>query len=76
MSTETDVLPEALWTVAEVAKFFRCSTSIIYKRVARGDIPCVRFGALVRFDPRVIRDLISGGPSPDSKSQVVALRRE
>ena len=75
MIEPTEPLPEALWTVADVARFFRCSTSIVYKRVARGDLPCVRFGALVRFDPSTIYALARGGPATSAQTQLVTFER-
>jgi hypothetical protein len=75
MTETTEPLPEVLWTVADVARFFRCSTSIVYKRVARGDLPCVRFGALVRFDPLMIRALARGEPATETQTQLVRLER-
>jgi excisionase family DNA binding protein len=46
---------EALWTVAEVAKLLRASRSWVYKLAESGDLPCIRIGALLRFDPAAIR---------------------
>lgn len=51
---------ETLWTVGDVARFLRCSTSFVYKRAMAGGLPCVRFGAMVRFDPAIIRALAQG----------------
>lgn len=43
------------WTVAEVAACLRVSRSWVYHRAAAGLLPCLRVGALVRFDPDTIR---------------------
>ena len=56
---------ETLWTVGDVARFLRCSTSFVYKRAMAGGLPCVRFGAMVRFDPAIIRALAQGTPGGD-----------
>ena len=45
----------SLWTVAEVASYLRVSRSWVYHRAAAGLLPCLRFGALLRFDPEAIR---------------------
>lgn len=46
---------ESQWKVKEAAKFLSCSTSWVYKAAARGEIPCVRIGAMLRFDPEQLR---------------------
>ena len=56
--------PEELMTVDDVARVFRASKSWIYKAVERGDLPCVRLGALVRFDPAVVRRFIESRSVP------------
>jgi excisionase family DNA binding protein len=46
---------EMLWTAREVAKHLRASISWVYKAAERGELPCIRLGAMLRFDPAVIR---------------------
>jgi len=48
-------LEEALWTVHDVAGFLKASASWVYKASERGDLPCIRLGAMVRFEPAAIR---------------------
>jgi excisionase family DNA binding protein len=50
----------SLWTVAEVAAYLRVSRSWVYHRAAAGLLPCMRVGALVRFDPETIRAYVQG----------------
>jgi len=50
----------SLWTVAEVAAYLRVSRSWVYHRSAAGLLPCLRFGALLRFEPDVIRAYAQG----------------
>jgi len=52
---------ERLWTVADVATYLRVSRSWVYHRAAAGLLPCLRFGALLRFEPRAIRTYAQGG---------------
>ena len=54
-----DFLPENLWTVTEVAAFLRSSTSWVYKAAEKGELPCIRLGAMLRFDPQAIRALVA-----------------
>jgi excisionase family DNA binding protein len=47
--------PENLWTVEDVARFVKCSKSWVYKASESGELPCVRIGAMVRFDPNAVK---------------------
>jgi len=71
-----DSLPndvEALWTVADVAAYLRVSRSWVYHRAEVGELPCLRIGALLRFDPTRIRAYARGETPPGAT--VVALRK-
>jgi len=50
----------ALRDVAWVAEFLGVSKSWVYQATASGKLPCVRIGALVRFDPAVIKAWVKG----------------
>ncbi len=50
----------ALRDVAWLAEFLGVSKSWVYQATASGVLPCVRIGALVRFDPTVIRAWVRG----------------
>jgi excisionase family DNA binding protein len=52
---------ERLWTVRDVAAFLQASTSYVYKAAERGEVPCRRVGALLRFVPAEIRAWVLGG---------------
>ncbi len=47
--------PESLLTVKEVAHLLGMSERWIHERTRRGEMPCYRFGAALRFDPEEIR---------------------
>jgi excisionase family DNA binding protein len=53
--------PDPLWTAADVARFLNASPSYVYKAAEAGKLPCVRIGAMLRFDPRTIQALVRGG---------------
>ncbi len=40
-----------LWTVDQVARFLQVSKSWVYKRHAAGELPGLRFGGHLRFEP-------------------------
>jgi excisionase family DNA binding protein len=42
---------EPLWTVREVAHLLALKPSTIYEWAAKGKLPCIRLGSLLRFDP-------------------------
>jgi excisionase family DNA binding protein len=50
----------ALKDAAWVAEFLGVSKSWVYQASSSGVIPCVRIGALVRFDPLVIKAWVRG----------------
>jgi excisionase family DNA binding protein len=58
------VVIEPLWTVREVAAFLRASTSWVYKAAERGDLPCIRLGALLRFRPSAIQEHLEKQAAP------------
>lgn len=51
---------QALRDVTWVAEFLGVSKSWVYQATGSGRLPCVRIGALVRFDPSVIRAWAKG----------------
>lgn len=47
--------PEKLWTVDDVARFASVSKSWVYKAAERAEIPHLRVGSMLRFDPGAIK---------------------
>jgi excisionase family DNA binding protein len=66
---------EALWTVSDVARFLSCSSSFVYKAAESGRLPCLRIGAMVRFDPSIVRAM-ARGELPHSQGKLTALREQ
>jgi excisionase family DNA binding protein len=54
---------EALWTANQAAAYLQASVSFVYKAAERGDIPCRRLGALLRFVPEQVRAWAEGAPA-------------
>ena len=54
---------ERLWTVHNVAEYLQASRSYVYKAAERGDLPCRRLGALLRFVPAEVRAWAERTPS-------------
>jgi len=57
---EIAVSPEPLWDVSDVSRFLRVSKSWVYQASASGTLPCVRIGALLRFDPVALKAWVKG----------------
>lgn len=51
---------EGLWDANDVAKFLKASRSWVYQRAQAGQLPCVKIGGLLRFEPAAIRAFIRG----------------
>ena len=63
---------EHLWTAMDVAEFLRVSRSWVYLHTSNGELPYLRVGGLVRFDPEAVRAHARGDPPPSTP--VVPLR--
>jgi excisionase family DNA binding protein len=46
---------DGLWDTSDVAAYLKVSRSWVYHRAEAGQLPCVRVGGLLRFDPAAIR---------------------
>jgi excisionase family DNA binding protein len=44
-----------LWRVQDVARSLNASRSWVYKQAQEGDLPSLRIGGLLRFDPEAVR---------------------
>jgi predicted DNA-binding transcriptional regulator AlpA len=60
---------EPLWEANDVAAFLVASRSWVYHRAASGELPCLRVGGLLRFEPAAIRAFAHGElSSPSAQS--------
>lgn len=50
---------ERLMTVKEVAELLRKSASWVYKAAERGEVPALKIGANLRFDPDQLREWLA-----------------
>ncbi|MGH7867241.1 MAG: helix-turn-helix domain-containing protein [Candidatus Dormibacteraceae bacterium] len=64
--------PFGLWTARDVARYLNVSKSWVYQAAESGRLPCIKLGALVRFDPAAIKTLITRD-STDANRKVVPL---
>ena len=53
-------MSETLWDASDVAKFLKCSRSYVYKAAEAGMLPCLRIGAMLRFDPERVKAFALG----------------
>jgi excisionase family DNA binding protein len=55
---------DGLWDANDVARYLKVSRSWVYHRAEAGQLPCVRVGGLLRFDPSAIRASARGETMP------------
>ena len=58
-----------LWTAADVARFLRVGRNRPYELAERGELPCIRIGQRLRFDPSKVREFF------ERQTQGLHLRR-
>lgn len=63
----------ALWDATDVARYLKVSRSWVYHRAELGELPCLKVGGLLRFDPRAIHAFARGVPAHGAR--VVPFRR-
>jgi excisionase family DNA binding protein len=60
MDTDNLEQEEGLWDANDVARFLKASRSWVYQRAQAGQLPGVKIGGLLRFEPAEIRAFIRG----------------
>jgi excisionase family DNA binding protein len=58
-------LQGGLWDASDVAAYLKVSRSWVYHRAEAGQLPCVRVGGLLRFDPSAICASARGEAMPN-----------
>lgn len=67
------VLPaESLWTWRDVAAFLRIGRNAVYEMAANGDLPSLRVGSRVRFEPAEVRAWLDRQRAPDASLTALA----
>lgn len=49
---------EMLWNVTDVMKFLNCRRTFVYEHARSGDLPHVRIGNFLRFEPDQVREWV------------------
>ena len=49
---------DSIWKVSDVAKYLSMSESWVYKQAELGELPCIRFGAALRFSSKAIKHFV------------------
>jgi excisionase family DNA binding protein len=57
---------ERLWDANDVAAHLNVSRSWVYHRAESGELPCLRVGGLLRFEPEAVRSYARGQIAPAS----------
>ena len=56
---------ERLWDATDVADYLKASRSWVYHRAESGELPCIRIGGMLRFEPNAVRQFALGkGSAP------------
>lgn len=63
---------EGLWDARDVAGYLKASRSWVYMRAEAGNLPCLRIGGLLRFEPVAIR-AFARGELPAAAARVVPI---
>lgn len=66
MKTVSEIQAEdRLWNARDVAHYLDVSRSWVYARAESGELPSLRIGGLVRFEPETVRAFARGTlPTP------------
>lgn len=67
-------IEQQLWDVSDVAQYLKVSRSWVYHRAESGELPCLRIGGLLRFDPKAIHAFARGESM--NNARVIPLRRK
>lgn len=59
-----------LWDAIDVARFLKTSRSWVYMRAERAEIPHLRVGGLIRFEPARIREWARSGLAAVARGSV------
>jgi excisionase family DNA binding protein len=65
---------EPLWDAGDVARYLKSSRSWVYHAAERGELPCLRIGGLLRFEPHAVRGF-ARGEKPPTGHVVTLVRR-
>ena len=49
-----------LWDANDVARYMKASRSWVYHQAEAGNLPHLRVGALLRFDPEAVKAFVHG----------------
>jgi excisionase family DNA binding protein len=64
-----------LWDVRDVAQYLKASVSWVYKAAERRELPCMRVGGLLRFDPAAVRAFALGTSESSDSMQGQSSKR-
>jgi excisionase family DNA binding protein len=61
-----------LWDANDVARYIKASRSWVYHQAEAGNLPHLRIGALLRFDPEAVKSFAHG--QADRGGKVLSMR--
>lgn len=66
---------DRMWNVDDVSRFLSISRSMVYKLEQGAELPSLRIGACVRFEPAVVRAFARGELRGRPDGGVVVMKR-
>ena len=66
---------EALWKVKEVGRYLSVSESMVYKLAGTGELPCLRIGTCLRFEPDLVRRFARGEIRGEPEGRIVEIKK-
>jgi hypothetical protein len=66
---------EPLWTAKDSAAYMQVSESMIYKLSQSAELPSLKIGSCLRFDPDIVRRFARGEIRGEPEGRVIELRR-
>jgi excisionase family DNA binding protein len=66
---------ERLMTAEDVAAYMQVSRSMVYKLAESAQLPCLRIGACLRFEPSIVQRFARGEIRGEPEGCVVEINR-
>jgi hypothetical protein len=74
-TNEDSTCSATLWDAQDLARFLKVSRSWVYHRAEAGELPCLRVGGLLSFDPEAIQAFARGAPTRGARVVPFARRK-
>lgn len=59
--TKPQIFDKRIWRIADVAEYLQCSVKTIYNKTSKGEIPHIKKGKVLYFNPVEIENWLMEG---------------